>query len=308
MKEFIISENDSDQRVDKFIHKVCKSIPDSLIYKSIRMKKIKVNRKRCDGKTRLNVGDSVQCFLADHFFEESVGFVPNDKAIDIIYEDENILIMHKPVGVLSQSSEGGNQDCMVLRVQSYLYHKGEFDPSVISSFRPALVHRLDRNTEGLIMAGKNAKALRELNRIIKEREIEKYYICICDGVLAKKSIDVSLYHHKDSNNKVHISNEMKTDYQSIGMQYECIAIKGNHSLCNVLLKTGKSHQIRAGMAFLGFPLMGDVKYYQDLNCGYQALCANRIVFKIKPDSFLSYLNSTSFNLVKNEVVERWDKL
>ena len=183
MKEFIINENDADQRVDKFIQKTMKTMPKSLMYKYIRNKKIKVNRKRCEISQRLQVGDTMQCYIPEEFYEVATmrSFLQVPNALDVVYEDDAVLLINKPKGLRAHSDTSEVQDNLADRLLHYLYCKKEYDPTTEQSFTPALCHRIDRNTQGLVIAAKTAAALRCMSEKIALRQVEKKYLCIVQG-------------------------------------------------------------------------------------------------------------------------------
>ena len=184
MKSFIIQQNDANQRMDKFITKTVPSLPKNLMYKYIRLKRIKLNGKRAEISTRLSVGDKVDMYINDEFFESAkkdFEFMKAGKQLDIVAEDENILILEKRVGLLCHPDKSEYNDTLIGRVLRYLYEKGEYNPEKENSFTPSLANRIDRNTGGLVICAKNAESLRILNQKIKDREIKKNYICIACG-------------------------------------------------------------------------------------------------------------------------------
>lgn len=311
MREFIIQEDDANQRVDKFIMKTMKTMPKSLMYKHIRNKKIKVNRKRCEISQRLLVGDTMQCFIAEEFFETSQNnhFLQVPADLNIVYEDEQILILDKPSGLLAHSDTAEVQDNLADRLLHYLYQKGLYDPATKQSFTPALAHRIDRNTQGIVLAAKSAEALRVLNEKIREREIEKKYLCIVEGKLPRKEDVLVLYHKKLEGNKADIQREESLGYQEIRTGYRVLEESTHNSLVEVDLLTGKSHQIRSVMAYIKHPIVGDVKYgakknHQD---SYQALCAYQVSFHFHEACALQYLNGKSFTLQHVDVAEEFHK-
>ena len=169
MKSFIIGKNDADQRLDKYITKTLPGLPQSLLYKYLRTKRIKLNGKKADIAARLKEGDAVDMYINDEFFapkEETYSFLRAGRSLDILYEDENVLALNKKVGLLSHPDEGEYVDTLITRVQRYLYEKGEYDPKNEASFAPALANRIDRNTGGIVLAAKNAESLRILNEKI----------------------------------------------------------------------------------------------------------------------------------------------
>lgn len=300
MRELIIGKNDADQRVDKFIMKTMKDMPKSLMYKYIRNKKIKVNRKRCEISQRLQEGDTMQCYIAEEFFEqqEDRSFLNVPSEVNVVYEDEHLVIVNKPVGLLAHSDTKEVQDNLADRLLHYLYKKKEYDPKQEQSFTPALCHRIDRNTQGIVICAKDAEALREMNEIIRNREIDKYYLCIVEGHMKKKEDHVVLYHKKLDGNKADVIPYEKEGYHQIQTGYRVLKEKDQYSLLEVQLHTGKSHQIRAVMAYLKHPLLGDIKYgAKKGEQRVQALCAYRIQFHLqKKDSVFRYLNHRSFVL------------
>ena len=186
MKSFVIGKNDANQRLDKFISKSVPNLPKTLMYKYIRTKRIKVNRKKSDIAARLVEGDIVEMYINDEFFVKSetrYDFSGASSKIDIIYEDENILLLDKKVGLLCHPDDKEYIDNLIARVKKYLYEKGEYDPDRENSFTPALVNRIDRNTGGIVIAAKNAESLKILNAQMKERNLKKTYLCVVHGVM-----------------------------------------------------------------------------------------------------------------------------
>lgn len=306
MKTFIISKNDSGQRLDKFITKAVPSLPKSLMYKYIRTKRIKVNSKKSDISFKLNEGDKVDMYINDEFFapaDERYDFLSASKNLDIVYEDENILLLDKKVGVLSHPDETEYNDTLITRVKRYLYEKGEYNPKEENSFTPALVNRIDRNTGGIVIAAKNAESLRILNQKLKDREMEKYYLCVIHGTLRKKSGLLKGWLIKDEKkNKVEVFAHERKGAKEIKTKYSVIDEKDGLSLVEVELLTGRTHQIRAHFSSIGHPLLGDGKYGTNaLNkaLGYkkQFLYSYRLKFAFTSDAgCLEYLNSKSFEI------------
>ena len=194
MREIIINENDAGQRLDKFLTKFMPKMPFAMLYKSLRKNCVRINGKHVkDGAHTLTAGDKLTLYFKDEFFSDEVKDIKkSDIKLDIVYEDENILLINKRAGIVAHADDKNTSDTLIDGIKSYLYEKGEFDPSAEHSFSPALCNRLDRNTQGIIIAAKNAAALRAVNEKIRDRQIQKLYLCVADGIFEKKSDGVSL--------------------------------------------------------------------------------------------------------------------
>ena len=312
MHEIKVGKNDAGQRLDKFITKAL-DIPMSLLYKSIRTKKIKLNRKRAEISDKLCEGDVIQCFLPDEFFDKKVTkhtFENVTPHLDIVYEDDNIMLLNKRPGVSVHEDEKGSTNTLITHVQAYLFEKGEYNPDDEQSFAPALCNRIDRNTAGIVIAAKNAVALRIMNEKIKNREIDKFYLAAVHGVPKPESATIKGYLKKDEkNNMVKIwEKDPKNGAKEIITKYKVIAKTKDTSLLEVELLTGRTHQIRAHMAFIGHPLVGDGKYginREDRQKGYkyQALCSYKLRFSFAKDieTELDYLSGKEFKIPKKDI-------
>lgn len=312
MKKISVNKNDAGNRLDKFINKCFPNIPYSLLYKYIRKKRIKVNGKKEEISYRLKENDVLELYINDELLEKSnksSDFKAASEDIEILYEDDNIMIINKKAGLIVHPDDDIKVDCLVNRIKSYLFKKGEFNPENENSFAPALVNRIDRNTSGIVIAAKNAESLRILNLKMKERELHKKYICILCGTLKKDTEILKAFLDKNSSeNKVYISDKMKNkNYKTILTKYSVIDKSKKFTLAEIELLTGRTHQIRAHMAYLGYPLLGDGKYgvnkiNREMGYKYQALCAYKLKFDFKDkDNLLGYLDGKEFGVNMDKI-------
>lgn len=307
MKEFTAGTNDGGQRIDKFLQKAVPRLPKSLMYKYLRTKRIKLNGKRAEPQTILARGDVLSLYINDEFFDpvRADDFMKAPAAVDIVYEDENILIADKKNGLVVHEDESDSPDTLINRIKHYLYRKGEYDPEKENSFAPALCNRIDRNTGGMVIAAKNAEALRIMNEKIRSRETDKRYLCICIGKPPKEHDTITAYMFKDSKtNTVTVSDRKSPENRTAVTEYTLIRSNGALSLLEIRLHTGRTHQIRAHMAYIGCPLLGDGKYgINSINREYgiktQALYSYRLRFDFRTAAgILDYLDGKEFR-VKN---------
>lgn len=312
MRIIKIKKNDAGQRLDKFLSKAVCGLPASLMYKYIRTKKIKVNRKRAEQNYFLCEGDEIQLFIRDEFFEspeKDTGALSRiTPKISVVYEDENIILCNKRPGVLVHEDEGAGDNTLIMHIKAYLYRKGEYDPADEQSFAPALCNRIDRNTGGIVIAAKNAEALRVMNQKIKDDEIRKFYICAVHGNMEKDRETLTGYLKKDAkSNTVKVSDKAIDGYKNIITKYRTLTRHGGNSLLEVELVTGRTHQIRAHMAHIGHPLLGDGKYginRTDKGKGYkyQALYSYRLIFDFADNSgALGYLKGREVSLSPEDI-------
>lgn len=311
MTEITIQKNDAGQRADRFLSKAYPNLKSSLVCKLMRKKRIKLNGAKAEPNAILKEGDVLRFYLSGELLAKEPirrEFELSDISaeINIIYEDDNILLIDKPAGLVVHEDSDNSTDTLISRVLSYLYQKGEYAPERENSFTPALVNRIDRNTSGIVIAAKNAEALRILNQKVRDREIQKLYLCEVVGTPKPEAATMTAYLKKlPDENRVIVSDKKIDGFLTIKTKYRVLESKGELSLVEVDLLTGRTHQIRAHFAHIGHPLLGDGKYGDNaLNKRYraksQALCSYRLIFKFTTDAgALEYLNGRDFS-VKGE--------
>lgn len=313
MTEITIQKNDAGQRADRFLAKAYPNLKMSLVCKLMRKKRIKLNGAKAEPNTILKEGDVLRFYLSEELLSKSSpqsDFRDISPEINVIYEDDNILLIDKPVGLVVHEDNDNTSDTLINRVLSYMYQKGEYDPESENSFAPALVNRIDRNTCGIVIAAKNAESLRILNQKVRDREVQKMYLCAVRGVPDPKSGTLTAYLKKLSDeNRVVISDIPKPEFLTIKTKYRILESKGELSLIEVDLLTGRTHQIRAHFAHIGHALLGDGKYGENafnkrFGAKTQALCSYKLTFRFTSNAgILEYLNGREFQI--KSVNELW---
>ena len=314
MREFTIGPNDAGQRLDRWLAKTLPLLPAPLAQKYIRIKRVKLNGARAQRDTRLKVGDVLQLYINDEFFDQPTpenAFLKLFKPkLDIVYEDENLLLVNKRPGLVVHPDEQEKVNTLLTHIQAYLYQKKEWNPRQENAFAPALCNRIDRNTGGIVIAAKTAEALRVMNQKIKDREIDKRYLAIVEGTPKPKEGSLKGYLFKDAvKNRVFVTDSPKPGAKTCQTNYKTLAARNGLSLVECELITGRTHQIRAQFAHAGHPLLGDGKYGKldkRYDRTYQALYSYRLTFLFTTDSgALEYLNGKSFQVEKVDFVEEY---
>lgn len=316
MKELTIGANDAGQRLDRFVAKAVPLLPESLLQKYIRLKRIKLCGRGARRDARIQAGDTVQLYINDEFFErpreENSYLKVGAPRLNIVYEDENLLLLDKKPGVLCHSAGVWDYNTLIAHVQAYLAQKGEWRPREENSFAPALCNRIDRNTGGIVIAAKNAETLRVLNDKIRDREIDKYYLCAVQGRPKPPEGRLENYLFKDARkNRVYVKERPERGAKTAVTEYRVLRSKGALSLVECRLLTGRTHQIRAQLAHAGWPLLGDGKYGSErFNRDYgekgQALYSYKLRFAFPTDAgHLNYLRGREFQVERVDFAETY---
>jgi len=307
MREFTIGKNDAGQRLDRFVAKNLPLLPPALLQKYIRLKRIKVNGKGSKRDVRLETGDILQLYINDEFFdkpnEENLFLTVFKPQLNIVYEDENLLLVDKRPGMSVHADETEKVNTLINHIQAYLYQKREWNPKWENAFAPALCNRIDRNTGGIVIAAKNAEALRIINEKIRAHELEKSYLCITVGRPKRPEGKIEGFLLKDEAKKeVRFFHKPVPGGKTAVTLYRTLESRGGLSLVECRLLTGRTHQIRVSMAEIGCPLLGDGKYGKgDVNRRYhetrQALYSYKLRFDFPTDAgLLNYLKGQEFTV------------
>ena len=315
MKEFQIGPNDAGQRLDRFLAKAVPLLPASLAQKYIRIKRIKCNGGRVERDTRLNVGDVLQLYINDEFFEkpreDNAYLTVATPKLNIVYEDDHILLVDKRPGLAVHPHDGAEYGrTLIDHIQAYLYQKRQWSPRGENSFTPALCNRIDRNTGGIVVAAKTAEALRVMNQKIKDRELDKRYLAIVEGTPKPAKGSLKGYLFKDAKkNRVFVSDSPQPGAKTCQTNYVTLDSRNGLSLVECELITGRTHQIRAQFAHAGHPLLGDGKYGKldkRFDRTYQALYSYKLTFRFTtPAEGLEYLNGKTFRVEKVDFAEEY---
>ena len=308
MRELTIGKNDAGQRVDRFVSKALPLLPPALLQKYIRLKRIKVNGGRAQRDQRLREGDVLQLYINDEFFdkprEDNLFLTLFRPSLDIVYEDENLMLLNKRPGLVVHADETEKVNTLINHIQAYLYQKREWNPRWENAFTPALCNRIDRNTGGIVIAAKNAETLRIINQKIRDREIDKRYLCITLGRPRPPEGEVSCFLLKDEQKKqVSVYHRPVPGGKSAATLYKTLRTAGGLSLVECELLTGRTHQIRAHMASIGCPILGDSKYgnntaNRELKLKYQALCAWELTMPHFNQPDFEFLSGKTFHAPK----------
>ena len=294
MREFTATQNDAGQRLDRWLGKTLPLLPAPLAQKYLRLKRVKVNGRGARGDLRLRAGDVLQLYINDEFFdrprEDNAFLAVFRPQLDILYEDAHLLLVNKRPGLLVHPDQGEYVNTLITHIQAYLYQKKEWDPRQAGAFTPALCNRIDRNTGGIVIAAKTAEALRVMNQKIRDREIEKYYLCAVHGRLRPPQGRLEGFLSKDADkNQVTVHRAPVPGGRTALTRYRTLQVKDGLSLVECELITGRTHQIRAQFAAAGHPLLGDGKYgrqQQDKPYGRhgQALYSYKLAFRFTTDA------------------------
>lgn len=303
MQQIMIGENEARQRFDKMLAKYLNKAPKSFVYKMLRKKNITLNGQKASGSEKLQTGDKVTLFLSDETIAKfsDTHFQCTGEKLDIIYEDNNIVLINKPAGMLSQKASDKDVS-LVEHFITYLIQSGQLTEEALQTFRPSVCNRLDRNTSGIVAAGKSLAGLQELSRLFKDRSLGKYYLCLVNGLVEQPSHIRGFLKKNTRTNQVEITQKEDTGSTAIETEFVPLKTGQNVTLLEVHLITGKTHQIRAHLASIGHPILGDSKYgnpringlySRKYGLSHQLLHAYRLTFPVL-EGALSNLSGREF--------------
>ncbi len=316
MKEFTIGPNDAGQRLDRWIAKALPLLPAPLAQKYIRLKRVKVNGKGSKRDVRLQKGDVLQLYINDEFFDKPTqenAFLSVFKPqLDILYEDGHIMLLNKRPGMVVHPDGQERVNTLITHIQAYLYQKREWSPYWENSFAPALCNRIDRNTGGIVIAAKTAEALRVMNQKIRDRELQKLYLCVIHGAMTPRDGQLKGYILKDEDKaQVKVHDRPVPGGKTAVTLYRTLETRGGLSLVECDLITGRTHQIRAQFAAAGHPLLGDGKYGRErdgkrFNRRFQALYSYKLRFDFTTGAgCLEHLNGREWMVENVDFVEEY---
>lgn len=300
MIEIKITENEAKQRLDRFLRKYLPNFQLGDIYKLFRNKRVKVNNKREKENYMLQLNDTLQLYISEPIQKEPIEAVVSAKPIDIVYEDENLLLINKPFGLLTHPDSPGENDTLIDRALYYISKQEGYTPS--PTFTPSTCNRLDRNTGGIVIVAKTYKALKSANKLIREKGIQKLYLCVVKGIISEAGEVGNFLLKDEDSNKVEILEEHEEGAKGVHTKYRPLATNNEYTYMEVELITGRPHQIRAHFASIGHPIVGDVKYgekninkifFDKFKLKHQFLFAYKLIFKEEEEG-LEYLKGRSF--------------
>lgn len=306
MKTIIVQKNDINKRIDNFLSKIFQNLKKSDIYKLLRNKKIKVNNQKVNYDYRLMINDEINIYLnidSEKSINKHQLWKQADSNIDVIYEDKNIIIVNKSIGLIVYDEKQATINTLINKIIKYLYEKQEYNDENENSFIPSLAHRIDTNTSGIVIAAKNAEALKEMNEIFKDKLIKKTYLALVYGVVEHKYREINCFIRKTDKNIVETSFDKKNaQFKEAVTRYKLIDIISNkYSLLEIDLITGRTHQIRATFNLINHPLVGEQKYIKsfinkDSRFKYQCLVSHKIKFFDLNTGILNYLSNKEFKV------------
>ena len=316
MKKFTAGANEDGVRLSRFVESVTSGLPRSLLYKSFRNKRVKVNGRRAEPDARLAAGDVIELYINDEFFPEKPAPAAKparrQPPVTVVYEDADIAVLYKPAHLLCHSDRTGDAN-LIDAFTAQLAAAGQYDPHAEQRFAPALCNRLDRGTEGLVIAAKNYAALRDMNEIIRSDWLKKEYLTITVGA-PPAGRHIAWLQHSEKGNKVRIHARESEGYKQIITDVSVLRCQGPYALCRIGLVTGRTHQIRAHLAYLGHPVLGDIKYgnrkmNERSGLKTQALCAQRLTFgRIPEENGLHRLSGRCIKLADPDILRVFERV